>query len=192
VLQGAPVAGEQRESAFAQAAQRALEGVAGAGAGIELPPVCGLLDGDVDADAHAVIAGVSEGGQPGGGGPVQRGQGVDAGGCVVARRLLLGLHAHFRAARLVRVSALMSLPGAFSDPGGAPRSFAAVRDRDGSDLSHQDGSTWPQPAIVCACHRNDSHCVRRPRPSGTWHKVIPAARLSSRSDDHRRAAVRLP
>jgi hypothetical protein len=72
VLQGAPAAGEQRESAFAQAAQRALEGVAGASADIELSPVCGLLDGDVDADARAVIAGVSEGGQPGGGGPVQR------------------------------------------------------------------------------------------------------------------------
>ena len=49
VLQGAPAAGEQRESAFAQAAQRALEGVAGASADIEVPPVCGLLDGDVDA-----------------------------------------------------------------------------------------------------------------------------------------------
>ena len=32
-----------------------------------------------------------------------------------------------------------------------------------------------------------SRCVRRPRPSGTWHKVIPAAKSSSRSDDHRRA-----
>ena len=83
-------AGEQRESAFAQAAQTALEGVAGASADIELPPVCGLLDGDVDADARAVIAGVSEGGQPGGGGPVQRGQGVAAGGCDVMHRARLG------------------------------------------------------------------------------------------------------
>ena len=74
VLQGAPAAGEQRESAFAQAAQGALEGVAGAGADIEFPPVCGLLGGDVDADACAVIAGVSQGGQPGGGGPVKGGR----------------------------------------------------------------------------------------------------------------------
>jgi Sulfate permease family len=49
-------AGEQRESAFAQAAQRALEGVAGAGADIEFPPVCGLRDGDVDADARTAVA----------------------------------------------------------------------------------------------------------------------------------------
>ena len=50
-LQGAPAPGEQRESAFAQAAQRALKGVAGASADIELPPVRGLLDGDADAGA---------------------------------------------------------------------------------------------------------------------------------------------
>jgi hypothetical protein len=37
-----------------------------------------------------------------------------------------------------------------------------------------------------------SHCVRRPRPSGTWRKVIRAARSSSRSNDHRRANGRGP
>jgi len=45
VLQGAPAAGEQREPAFAQVAQRAEQRVAGAGADIEVPPVGGLLTG---------------------------------------------------------------------------------------------------------------------------------------------------
>jgi hypothetical protein len=45
VLEGAPAAGEQGEPAFTQAAQRTLDGVAGAGIDIEILPVCGLLDG---------------------------------------------------------------------------------------------------------------------------------------------------
>src|SRR5207237_241749 len=42
VLEGAPALVEQGEPSFAQAAQRALDGVAGAGADIEIPPICGL------------------------------------------------------------------------------------------------------------------------------------------------------
>ena len=49
VLEGAPAAGEQDEPAFAQAAQRALKGVAGAGVDVEFPPVGRLFDRDVDA-----------------------------------------------------------------------------------------------------------------------------------------------
>ena len=80
VLEGAPAAGEQGEPAFAQAAQGTLDGVAGAGIDIEFPPVGGLFDGDVDADASAVVAGVGEGRQVRcGGGVVQRGQGVERG-----------------------------------------------------------------------------------------------------------------
>ena len=41
VLQGAPAAGEQGEPAFAEAAQRAENRVAGACADIEFPPICG-------------------------------------------------------------------------------------------------------------------------------------------------------
>ena len=49
VLEGAPAAGEQDEPAFAQAAHRALDGIAGAGIDIQFPPACGLFDRDVDA-----------------------------------------------------------------------------------------------------------------------------------------------
>ena len=49
VLEGAPALAEQGEPAFAQAAQRPLDGVAGAGIDIQFPAVCGLFDGDVDA-----------------------------------------------------------------------------------------------------------------------------------------------
>ena len=45
VLQGAPAAGEQGEPAFAQAAQGTLDGIAGPGIDIELPPASGLFDG---------------------------------------------------------------------------------------------------------------------------------------------------
>ena len=60
VLEGAPALGDQGESAFAEAAQGPEHGVAGAGADIEVPPVGGLLDRDVNADARAVVAGVGE------------------------------------------------------------------------------------------------------------------------------------
>ena len=61
VLQGAPAGGEQGEPAFAEAAQRALDGVAGAGTDIEFPAVGGLLDRDVHTDACAVVAGIGKG-----------------------------------------------------------------------------------------------------------------------------------
>jgi hypothetical protein len=44
-LEGAPALVEQGEPAFALAAQRALDGVAGAGADIELAPIGGCLTG---------------------------------------------------------------------------------------------------------------------------------------------------
>ena len=67
------------------------QGVAGAGIDVEVPPVGGLLDRDVDADAGAVVAGVGQGGQAGGGGAVEGGQGVDAGGGDVVHRAGLGV-----------------------------------------------------------------------------------------------------
>ena len=79
VLKSAPALGEQGEPAFAEAAQGALEGIAGAGANIEFPSAGGLLDRDMNADAGAVVAGVGQGGQVSRGGPVQPGQGVEAG-----------------------------------------------------------------------------------------------------------------
>ena len=50
VAEGAPAPGEQREPALAQAAQRALGGVAGAGVDIEFLVVGRLFDGDHDAE----------------------------------------------------------------------------------------------------------------------------------------------
>jgi hypothetical protein len=73
VLKGAPSAGEQREPAFAQGT---LGGVAGAGIDVEFPAIAGLFDGNVDAYSGALIAGVGQGGQAGGGGVVERGQGT--------------------------------------------------------------------------------------------------------------------
>ena len=64
VLEGAPAAGEQGEPAFSQAAQRALDGVAGAGIDIEVAAVGGLFDRDVDAYAGAVVAGAGQAGNP--------------------------------------------------------------------------------------------------------------------------------
>ena len=45
VLEGAPAAGDQGEPAFAQAAQRAEQGVVGAGIDIEVLPAGGCLTG---------------------------------------------------------------------------------------------------------------------------------------------------
>ena len=63
VLESAPALGEQGEPAFAETAQGALEGIAGAGANIEFPSAGGLLDRDMNADAGAAVAGVGQGGQ---------------------------------------------------------------------------------------------------------------------------------
>src|SRR6266487_3811789 len=78
VLEGAPALVEQGEPAFTEAAQGPLEGVAGAGINIEVPPICGLFDGHVDAYSGAVVAGVGQGGQSGGSGVVEGGQDVGA------------------------------------------------------------------------------------------------------------------
>src|SRR5215471_2296466 len=86
VLQGAPAAGEQGEPAFAQAAQGPLDGVAGAGIDVQFTTAGGLLDGNQDADAGAVVARVGQGGQVTRGGPVESGQGVGAGGGEVVHR----------------------------------------------------------------------------------------------------------
>ena len=61
VLEGPPAASEQGESAFAQAAQRAEQCVAGAGIDIEVPPVCGLPCRDMDADSGAVVSRIGQG-----------------------------------------------------------------------------------------------------------------------------------
>src|SRR3974390_139742 len=86
VLEGAPALVEQGEPAFAQAARRALEGVTGAGVDIQFAPIGGLFDGHQDADSGAVVAGVCEGGQSSGGGAVEGGQGMGAGGGQVVHR----------------------------------------------------------------------------------------------------------
>ena len=86
VLKGPPAAGEQGEPAFAEASHRPLDGVAGAGIDIEFPAICGLLDWDVQADAGAVVAGISEGWQAIRGSTVKPGQGVPAGSGDVVHR----------------------------------------------------------------------------------------------------------
>src|SRR6266571_551826 len=90
VLEGAPALAEQGEPAFAEAAQGALDGVAGAGVNIEVAAICGLFDGYVDAYSGAVVARVGQGGQSGGGGVVEGRQGVGAGGGQVMHRSGLG------------------------------------------------------------------------------------------------------
>jgi NAD(P)H-dependent flavin oxidoreductase YrpB (nitropropane dioxygenase family) len=59
VLEGAPAAGEQGKPAFAQAAQGALDGVAGTGIEVRLPAAGGIFDGNQDADARPGSAKVS-------------------------------------------------------------------------------------------------------------------------------------
>ena len=80
VVKDAPPAGEQGEPSFPEGAQGTLEGVAGTGIAIEFPAVGRLPGRDMDADAGAVVARVSQGRQARRGGPVQRGQGMDARG----------------------------------------------------------------------------------------------------------------
>src|SRR3954469_186150 len=63
VAQAVPAAGEDGETAFAEAAQRSQERVVGAVVDGELPAVGGLLDRGVDAVACAFVAGVGQGGQ---------------------------------------------------------------------------------------------------------------------------------
>jgi hypothetical protein len=83
--------GEQGEPALAEAAQRTLNGVAGAGIDIKFPAVCGLLDRDVHTDARAVLAGISKGRQASRGSPVQPAPGMAAGSGDVVHRAGLGI-----------------------------------------------------------------------------------------------------
>ena len=89
VLERPPAAGEQGKAAFAQASQGPLESVARPVADIEFTAAAGLADRDVDADAGTLIAGIGQGSQPLGGGAVERGQGVGAGGGDVVHRARL-------------------------------------------------------------------------------------------------------
>ena len=72
MVKGAPAPGEQGEPSFAQAAQRAQDSVAGAGIDIQFPPVSGLFDRHIDADASAVVAEVGQG-RGGGTAPLRSG-----------------------------------------------------------------------------------------------------------------------
>ncbi len=94
VVKGAPPAGEQREPSFPEAAQGTLESVVGAGIDVKFPAARRLLDGNQDADARALIAGVGKGGQAGRGGRVERGQGMGAGGGDVVHRAGFHLRDH--------------------------------------------------------------------------------------------------
>ena len=60
-LHGAPAAGDQGERAFAEAAQRAEQGVAGTGTDIGVLPAGRQPDRGVDADADAVATTVTFG-----------------------------------------------------------------------------------------------------------------------------------
>jgi hypothetical protein len=85
VLEGAPAAGEQGEPAFAQAAQRAEHGVAGAGIDAGVPPASGLPDRDVHADASSFAAGIARVSSP------AAAAGYSAGGGDVVHRARLHL-----------------------------------------------------------------------------------------------------
>jgi hypothetical protein len=64
VAEGPPATGEQREPSLAQAAQRALDGVAGTGIDVEFPAASGLFDRNQDADTCAVISRSASVGRP--------------------------------------------------------------------------------------------------------------------------------
>src|SRR2546422_11731560 len=80
VPQDSPAAGEQSEAAFAQAAKGTQQHVVGAGVDVEDLAAGGLFDRGEHADTGAFVAGVGERGQPLGGGLVQGGEYVCAGG----------------------------------------------------------------------------------------------------------------
>jgi hypothetical protein len=60
MLQRAPALRQQRETALAQAAHRAEQGVAGPGADVQLLDPGGLLDRDVDAVTSTFVAGIGQ------------------------------------------------------------------------------------------------------------------------------------
>lgn len=78
VLECGPAFGQQREAAFAEAAQGAQEGVVGAVVDVEFLAVAGLFERDVDAVTCALVAGVGQD-RHGAGGRIDRGQDVLAG-----------------------------------------------------------------------------------------------------------------
>jgi hypothetical protein len=84
VLEEGPALGEQGEPSFSLEAQASEQGVRGAGVDVGLLVSGGALDGDVDADSGALVAGVGQRGHSEGRRAVQGGQGVGAcGGDVV-------------------------------------------------------------------------------------------------------------
>jgi hypothetical protein len=84
-------AGEQGEAAFAQAAQRPLESVEGAGIDVEVAAAGRLAHQDVDADTGSFVSRVGQGGQARCGGRVERREHVGAGGGDVVHRARLCL-----------------------------------------------------------------------------------------------------
>ena len=117
VAQRAPAAGQQREPAFAQAAQPAQQGVVGAGVQVEFVAVGGLFDRGDHADPGPVVAAVGQGGQiQVGGRPVQGAEHVFAGGGQVVGRAGFDLgdpqrEAVRRRQRLDVAAVLVSLSG---------------------------------------------------------------------------------
>ena len=90
VLEGCPPLGEQGESSLSAAAQAAQQRIPGAGAGVEFLVAGGLFHGDEDADSGALVGAVGQGRHSEGGGAVEGGQGVEAGGGDVVDRSGLG------------------------------------------------------------------------------------------------------
>ena len=93
MLQRRPALGEFGGGVFAEGTDRAEELVVGAVVDVErlVGDPGPFLDWGVDADSGAVVAGVGEGGKPGGRGFVQGGQGMAAGGGDVVDRARLNL-----------------------------------------------------------------------------------------------------
>src|SRR5215469_11029297 len=93
VLEGGPALGEQGEPALpagAQAAQAAQQCVPRAGADVEFLVPGGLFHRDEDADPGSLVAAGGEAGHSEGGGAVEGGQGMPAGGGQVVDRARLG------------------------------------------------------------------------------------------------------
>jgi len=90
VLEGGPPLGERGEPPLSLAAQAAQQGVARAGVGVEVLVPGRLSHRGGDADAGALLTAVGEARHSEGGGAVEGGQGVPAGGGEVVDRPGLG------------------------------------------------------------------------------------------------------
>ena len=90
VLEGGPALGEQGEPAFPAAAQVAEQRVAGAGSGVEFLVPGWFFDRGEDAYSGSFVAEVGQRRDSEGGGAVEGGQGVPAGGGQVVDRAGLG------------------------------------------------------------------------------------------------------